>query len=87
MKKFTKYNILDTYEGDIEIIGVADNDRDAYNIFAQRVLDTDGECYLSYAPIDTVDTEFETVLMCARNAVWKCFDDDCLDAVLEVTNN
>lgn len=87
MKTFNKYNILDTYEGDIEIIGVADNGRDAYNLFAQRVLDTDGECYLSYAPIDTVDIEFEATLSCAIKAVWKCFDDDCLDAVLEVTND
>lgn len=87
MKEFARYKILDYYEGAPETLGIVNTGKEAYNLFAQRVLDTDGECSLTYVPVDTVDIKFEAVLMCAIKAVWKCFDDDCLDAVLEVTNN
>ena len=78
MRKFTTYKLLDTYDG-IEVIGYADTGKDAYNIFAERMLDTDGECYLSYVPVDTVDIAFEAVLSCAKRAVRVNFEDDCLD--------
>ena len=79
MKEFARYKILDYYEGAPEVLGIATTGREAYNLFAPRVLDTDGECSLDYSPVDTVDTEFEAVLKCAFSAVWNCFDDDCLD--------
>lgn len=79
MKEFARYNIIDRYEGENEVLGIATTGKEAYNLFAQRVLDTDGECSLTYAPIDTIDTEFEKVLRCARTAVWSNFDDDCLE--------
>ena len=79
MKEFARYRILDYYDGENEVLGTVNTGKEAYNLFAQRVLDTDGECYLSYAPVSTIDTTFEKVLRCARNAVWSNFYDDCLD--------
>lgn len=77
---YAKYKILDTFDSSApEILGVANTGKEAYNLFAQRVLDTDGECYLSYAPIDTVDITFEAVLKCAKTAVWTNFYDNVLD--------
>lgn len=79
MREFARYKILDYYEGAPEILGITNVGKDAYNLFAQRILDTDGECSLTYAPVDTVDIKFEAVLQCAVKAVWANFYDDCLD--------
>ena len=79
MEEFARYKIIDYYEGAPEILGITNIGKDAYNLFAQRVLDTDGECSLTYAPVDTVDIKFEAVLQSALKAVWFNFYDDCLD--------
>ena len=79
MGEFARYKIVDYYEDTPEILGITNIGKEAYNLFAQRVLDTDGECSLTYFPVDTVDIEFEAVLKCALKIVWLCFNDDCLD--------
>ena len=79
MEEFARYKIIDYYEGAPEVLGITNIGKEAYNLFAQRVLDTDGECSLTYAPVDTVDIKFESVLQCAIKAVWFNFEDNCLD--------
>lgn len=40
------YEVYDNYEGDYELIGVAENIKDVKSIMEERYDDTDGECYL-----------------------------------------
>lgn len=42
----TKYKIYDTYEGDPELIDVADNDEDLLRILKEYMDECDGECSL-----------------------------------------
>lgn len=70
------YRLYDVYDGE-DFLGIAADYADAYNIFYQRIEDTDGECDFDFEPSNgEVDDELQTKILEAMDTAMSDYLDN-----------